>query len=101
MTSDERVKQMPSVPTIAEGGVPGYEFTAWIGAFVPARTPQTIVKRLNAELKKVLDDSETARKLSDQTLDPMYMTPAQFEKRLKSDYEKYGKVVQASGAKVE
>jgi len=101
VTSDERVKQMPSVPTIAEGGVPGYEFTAWIGAFVPARTPQTIVKRLNAELKKVLDDSETARKLSDQTLDPMYMTPAQFEKRLKSDYEKYGKVVQASGAKVE
>ena len=52
VTSDTRVKQFPDVPTIAEAGIPGYEFTAWIGAFLPAGTPKAIVDRLNAELQK-------------------------------------------------
>lgn len=101
VTSDERVKQMPQVPTIAEAGVPGYEFTAWVGAFAPARTPAAIVNKLNAELRKVLADANIAEKLSAQTLDPMPMSPEQFAKRLKSDYDKYAKVIKESGAKID
>ena len=100
VTSDKRTTQFPDVPAIAEA-VPGYEFTAWIGAFVPAKTPKTIVDRLNAELRKALADPGVASKLSAQTLDPLPMTPEEFAQRLKSDYEKYAKVVRISGARLE
>ncbi|MGH8666376.1 MAG: Bug family tripartite tricarboxylate transporter substrate binding protein [Burkholderiales bacterium] len=98
VSSDDRVKQFPDVPTLAESGVPGYEFTAWIGAFAPARTQPAIVNKLNAELRKVLADAGVAQKLSAQTLDPMPMSPEQFAKRLKSDYDKYARLMKETGA---
>lgn len=101
ITSDRRASQFPDVPTIAEAGVPGYEFTAWIGAFVAAGTPKPIVDRLNAEFKKTVAHPEVAKIMSSQTLDPMHMTPEQFERRLKSDYEKYEKVIRLTGAKID
>lgn len=100
VTSDKRTTQFPNVPAIAEF-VPGYDFTAWVGCFVPKGTPTPIVDALNAALKRVLDDPGVASKLTAQTLDPMHMTPEQFAQRLKSDYEKYGKLIKAIGAKVE
>jgi tripartite-type tricarboxylate transporter receptor subunit TctC len=101
VTSERRVSQYPQVPTIAEGGVKGYEFTAWIGAFAPAATPRPIVERLNGELKKALSAPDVAKTLSNQTLDPMHMTPEQFAERLRSDYAKYEKVIKLSGAKID
>jgi tripartite-type tricarboxylate transporter receptor subunit TctC len=100
VTSTERVKQFPDVPAIAEA-VPGYEFTAWVGSFAPAGTPRPIIDKLNAELKKALADPDVAERLSRQTLDPMYMTPEQFAQRLKSDYDKYGKLIKEVGAKID
>ena len=101
VTSDKRVDAFPDLPTIAEAGVPGYEFTAWIGTFAPAGTPKPIVDRLNTEINKVLKSPEVAQNLKSQTLEPMIMTPEQFAKRLKSDYDKYEKVVKLTGAKVD
>ncbi len=101
VTSDSRVKALPDVPSMAEAGVPGYEFTSWVGAFVPANTPRPIVDRLNAEFKKALEHPDVVRKLSDQTLDPLYMTPEQFAARLKSDFDKHDKLVKLTGAKIE
>jgi len=100
VTSEKRTTQFPDVPAIAEA-VPGYEFTAWIGAFVPAKTPKTVVDSLNAELRKALADPGVASKLSAQTLDPLPMTPEQFAQRLKSDYDKYEKLVKLSGARID
>jgi tripartite-type tricarboxylate transporter receptor subunit TctC len=100
VTSDKRVPQFPDVPAIAEA-VPGYEFTAWVGCFVPKGTPRPIVDKLNADLRKTLADPGVASKLSAQTLDPMPMTPEEFAARLKSDYVKYEKLVKLSGAKIE
>ena len=99
VTSDKRTAQFPDVPAIAET-VPGYEFTAWVGYFAPAGTPKPIVDRLNAALQKALADPGVASKLTVQTLDPMHMTPEQFAARLKSDYDKYEKVIKLSGAKI-
>lgn len=101
VTSDYRVEQFPNVPTIAESGVPGYEFTAWIGMFAPAGTPKAIVDRLNGDIQKILRLPDIAEKLKSQTLDPIYMNPEQFAQRLKSDYDKYEKVIRISGARVE
>ena len=101
VASEDRVKQLPEVPTIAEAGIPGYEFTAWIGVFAPARTPAPIVNKLNAEFRKALADPGVAEKLSAQTLDPMPMSPEEFAKRLKSDYDKYGKLIREAGARID
>jgi len=101
VSSDQRLKEFPDVPTLIESGVAGYEFTAWVGAFVPARTPSAIVVRLNEEMRKALADPAVAAKLEAQTLDPMPMSPEQFAARLKSDSEKYARLVKESGAKVE
>lgn len=101
VTSDERITQYPQVQTIAEGGVKGYEFTAWIGALAPANVPKPVIDKLNAELHKALKDRNVAEKLSSQTLDPMFMSPEQFAVRLKSDYDKYAKVIRETGAKVD
>ena len=100
VTSEKRTTQFPNVAAIAEF-VPGYDFTAWVGCFVPKGTPTPIVDALNAMLKKVLDDPGVAEKLSSQTLDPMYMTPEQFTQRLKSDYDKYGKLIREIGVKID
>jgi tripartite-type tricarboxylate transporter receptor subunit TctC len=100
VSSDTRTTQFPEVPAIAET-VKGYEFTSWFGTFVPAGTPKPIVDRLNAELKKAVADSDVASKLSAQTLDPMHMTPEEFAKLLKSDYDRLEQVVKSSGARIE
>jgi len=100
VSSDTRSVQFPNIPTIAES-VPGYEFTGWVGCFVPAGTPKAIVDALNAALKKALELPDVASRLTDLTLDPMYMTPEQFAQRLQADYVKYDKVVKISGAKIE
>jgi tripartite-type tricarboxylate transporter receptor subunit TctC len=100
VTSDEPISQFPQVPPIASV-VKGYEFTAWIGALAPAGVPKPIIDRLNAEIQKALKDKGVSEKLSAQTLDPMFMTPEQFAVRLKSDYDKYAKVIKETGARVD
>lgn len=100
VSSDKRTAQFPDVPALAEA-VPGFEFTAWVGCFVPKGTPRPIVDKLNEELRKALADPGVASKLSAQTLDPLPMTPEQFAARLKSDYVKYEKLVKLSGARID
>jgi tripartite-type tricarboxylate transporter receptor subunit TctC len=100
VSSDTRTVQFPDIPTIAET-VKGFEFTSWFGAFVPAGTPRPIIDRLNAEIKKAVADPDVASKLSAQTLDPMYMTPEEFAKHLKADYDRLKQVVKLSGARLD
>ena len=96
VTSKDRNHLFPNVPAIGEV-VPGFEFTAWVGAFVPAGTPADVVNKLNLDLKKALMDPKVSKALKDVTLDPMYMTPAQFKKRLESDYTRYEKLMKKIG----
>jgi tripartite-type tricarboxylate transporter receptor subunit TctC len=100
VTSEERIAQFQDVPAIAET-VKGYEFTAWVGMLAPANTPRAIVERLNAEVQKALKDKGTADRLVAQTLDPMFMTPEQFAARLKSDFDKYARLVRETGARAD
>jgi tripartite-type tricarboxylate transporter receptor subunit TctC len=101
VTSDYRVEAFPNVPTLAEAGVPGYEFTAWIGMLAPGGTPKAIVDKLNVDVNKVLRMPDVVSTLKSQTLDPLIMTPEQFARRLKSDYDKYEKVIKLTGAKID
>jgi tripartite-type tricarboxylate transporter receptor subunit TctC len=101
VASDKRLKPYPDVPTVAEAGLPGYELTAWIGSFVPSATPRPIVERLNTEFKKALEHPDVTRILGAQALDPMPMTPDEFARRLKSDYEKYERIIRTTGARAQ
>jgi tripartite-type tricarboxylate transporter receptor subunit TctC len=101
VTSERRAEALPDLPTIAESGVPGFEFTAWIGMLGPAGLPKPIVDRLNTEVNKVLRMPDVAQNLKSQTLEPLIMSPEQFARRLKSDYDKYEKIVRLTGAKIE
>jgi tripartite-type tricarboxylate transporter receptor subunit TctC len=100
VASEKRIKQLPELPTLAEAGVPGYEFTAWVGAFVPAGTSRAIVDKLNAEIKKALDHPDVTGRFNNIALEPMFMTPEQFAARLKSDYAMYARLIAFTGAQV-
>lgn len=101
VTSEVRLKQFRDVPTLSEAGVSGYELTSWVGCFLPAKTPGTISDKLGAEIKKALENPDVARDLGNQTLDPWFLTSVEFEKRLKADYEKYGRIIGLTGARAE
>jgi tripartite-type tricarboxylate transporter receptor subunit TctC len=92
---------LPEVPPIASVGVPGYEWSPWIAVFAPAGLARPILDKLNADINKVLKLPETAQNLSNQGLDPWSSSPEEFSARLKSDYEKYGRVIKLTGAKVD
>ena len=94
-------KALPNVPTLAESGVPGYDMSPWIGVFAPAGTPRPIIDRLNAEMNKALALPEVIKILENQALDPSPSTVDQFNATLKTDYEKYGKLIKLTGAKIE
>jgi tripartite-type tricarboxylate transporter receptor subunit TctC len=83
----------PSVPTVSEAGVPGYEAVIWLGLMAPAGTPKPVVERLNAEVQKVLGQPDVKEAWGKQGAVPMHMTPDEFRKFLDQDIEKWAKVV--------
>ena len=98
-TGTKRSALTPDVPTVAEAGVPGYEATIWLGVMAPAGTPKPIVDKLNAEINKVIERPDVKEAWAKQGAVPMVMSPAEFDKYLRDDIEKWAKVVQQSGIK--
>jgi tripartite-type tricarboxylate transporter receptor subunit TctC len=101
VTTAKRSAAAPEVPTLIEAGVPGFEYSTWYGIFFPAKTPRAIVERLNAAALKVLGQDDLRRRFDAQGVEPLGSTPAEFSAYLKSETEKWGKVVKATGAKGE
>jgi tripartite-type tricarboxylate transporter receptor subunit TctC len=99
-TGLKRSPLTPDVPTVAEAGVPNYEATIWLGVMAPAKTPKEIVEKLNTEINKVIALPEVKEAWAKQGAIPMTMTPAEFDKYLRADIEKWAHVVKVSGAKV-
>ena len=90
----------PDVPTAAEAGVAGYEATIWLGVMAPAGTPKDVVEKLNGEINKVIARADVKDAWAKQGAVPMAMSPAEFDKYLRADIEKWANVVKLSGAKV-
>lgn len=99
VTTAGRSAFLPDLPTVAEAGVPGYEFSTWYGLLVPGATPMAIVERLNAETVKILGSPSLKEQLAAQGLEATPSSPAGFSAYLKSEVAKWGQVVKASGAK--
>lgn len=101
VTGAKRSSAMPDVPTVAESGLPGFEASNWFGLMVPAATPSEIVARLNAEAVKALQAPEVREKLAALGFETQSSTPQAFAALLKSETEKWAKVIKASGARAE
>jgi tripartite-type tricarboxylate transporter receptor subunit TctC len=91
----------PDIPTIAEAGLPGYEMTLWNALFAPAGTPREIISRLNSEVLKSLQAPDMQEKLAAVGASPGGGTPEEFGNYFKSEVEKFGKIVRATGMKLE
>ncbi len=100
-TGDKRSTVLPEVPTVAEAGVPGYEATIWLGIMAPKGTPQAIVDKLNAEIRKVVNAPAVKETWAKQGAVPMNMTPAEFGAYLEKDIVKWENVVKTANIKVD
>jgi len=101
VTSAKRSSSLPDTPTVAELGYKGFDVSTWYGLFVPAKTPKDVIATLNAEVNKLLATPEMQAAIIAQGAEPQSMTPEQFGTLLKTDYEKWKGIVQASGATIE
>ena len=101
ITSSKRSPVAPHLPTVAESGLPGYEAIAWNGLLAPAGTPKEVVARLNAELKKVLENPDVRQRFEAQGFAASWNSPATFGSFLQAEVDKWAKVVQVSGAKID
>jgi len=101
VTGAQRSSAMPDVPTVAESGLPGFEASNWFGLMAPAGTPPEIVTRLNAEAAKALQAPDVREKLAALGFEIHSSTPQEFTTLLKSETEKWARVIKASGARAE
>ncbi len=95
---DKRDAEVPNVPTVAEAGMPWFTVDTWYGVLAPAATPRDIITRLNTEVVKVLKDADTRKRLAARGTDPITSTPEEFARFIRSETERWGKVVRVSGA---
>ena len=101
VSGTKRMAAMPGVPTIAEAGVPGYEFTTWHGLWAPKNTPRTIVALLNDRLKKAMAAPDQQKRFHNRGLDVIASTPEEFAAHVQSEYKKWGQVIKERGMKAE
>jgi tripartite-type tricarboxylate transporter receptor subunit TctC len=101
VTSLRRSSAVPELPTIAESGYPGFEFTAWTGLLAPARTPAAIVGKLHLETVKALALPDLRAKLADLGLEGIGNSPDAFAAFIKSEIPKWAKVIKDAGIKAD
>jgi tripartite-type tricarboxylate transporter receptor subunit TctC len=99
--SKKRDLYLPETPTSAEAGLPGYEMTTWFGLFAPAGTPTQIVQQLNRYVGQMLDDPAIRKRLDDAFVQPLSMSVEDFAGFVKTDYDKWGRIVREAGLRPE
>jgi tripartite-type tricarboxylate transporter receptor subunit TctC len=101
VSTGKRASTLPNVPTIAESGLPGFDYNLWIGMFAPAGTPADVVDKINADVTRALQSAEVRERLAALGAEPMVMTPAEFRKFMREEIDDSAKVVKAAGIKVQ
>ncbi|MBY0439246.1 MAG: tripartite tricarboxylate transporter substrate binding protein [Burkholderiales bacterium] len=97
----QRVSTAPELPTVAESGLPGFASEDWQGVLAPAKTPQEIVMRLNAEIHKVLGAADVREKLDAQGFQVRLSTPQQFAELIRSESAKWAKIVKDANIRID
>jgi tripartite-type tricarboxylate transporter receptor subunit TctC len=101
VAAKERIPQLPEVPTIAEGGVEGFEASSWFGLVAPAKTPRALVERLAAETGRALQDPEMRDRFAQSGARLVGNTPDQFSARVAAERARWEKIIRAAGIKAQ
>jgi tripartite-type tricarboxylate transporter receptor subunit TctC len=99
--SAKRSPAAPDIPTVAESGVPGFDYVTWYGLFAPAATPRAIIAKLNAQVVSMLAEPELAQRLVVQGADPQSSTPEGLARYMREEHERWKKVITSAGIKAE
>ena len=101
VTSRLRVGSLPEVPTLDESGVPGYEYSSWIGLLAPAKTPRAVVERLGAEAARAARSPEMRAILALEGAEPVGSSPGEFASQIRAELVRWSKLVAAAGIKAD
>ncbi|WP_313079011.1 tripartite tricarboxylate transporter substrate binding protein [Pulveribacter sp.] len=101
VTTPQRWPGAPDIPTVAESGVPGYEVSGWFGLLAPAGTPKAVLDTLQSAVAQAVQQPEVAKQLRDLGAEPVANKPEAFARDIAADVDKWRKVVQATGVKLE
>ncbi len=101
VTTRERVPALPELPTIAESGLKGYESNQWYGVLAPAGTPADVLGLLNSHIAKIMQASDMKQRMSNEGLVAIGSTREQFAAHIRTETEKWARVIKASGARVD
>ena len=99
--SAKRSPAAPDIPTVAEAGVPGFEYVTWYGLFAPAGTPRDIVSRLNVQVAKILSEPEIATRFASQGAEPASNSPEQLAQYRRAEFERWRKLIAQLKLRVE
>ncbi|GMV56727.1 MAG: hypothetical protein AMXMBFR6_25320 [Betaproteobacteria bacterium] len=101
VTSIKRVDAWPDLPTISEGGIPGYESSAWFGILAPAGTPHEIVRKIHGEIVRILQNQDFRERIIGSGAIPLGNTPEQFTEQIRAEVAKWIKVAKEANIKLE
>lgn len=101
VSSTSRLRSLPDVPTMAESGLPGFEAGSWYGIFAPAGTPLDIVDRLSREIAKIVASPEVQDRLIELGLVPVTNSPAEYAEMVRSEKDRYARIVRQAGIKLQ
>ncbi len=101
VTSPQRLPMLPDVPTVSEAGLTGYDSTGWFGVVAPAGTPAAIVARMNAEITAALNDEQIKSAMRNLGVEPAPGKPEAFDAYIRSETQKWGKVIKQANIKLD
>ncbi len=99
VASAKRPPSLPNVPTIAEGGVPGFDLDIWFGVSAPAKTPPALVALLTKEISEIVQQADVQERIRKVGLSPAFADGAAFREQIRSDHERFGKIIREAGIK--
>ncbi|MBY0437913.1 MAG: tripartite tricarboxylate transporter substrate binding protein [Burkholderiales bacterium] len=100
-TGARRAAVLPELPTVAESGVPGFEYSSWTGLLAPAKTPRPVIERVHAEAVKAVNNPEMKALLATEGAEPVGSTPAQFAAQINAEIARWTQVVKAAGIRAD
>jgi tripartite-type tricarboxylate transporter receptor subunit TctC len=101
VTTAQRSKLAPELPTMAEAGAPGFDISTWFGLLAPAGTPPDVIAKWNADVTRILNTPDMRERLTAQGATAVPDTPAEFTQFIADELARYARIVKASGAKVD
>ena len=101
VSSARRSSVLPNVPTVAESGLPGFDYNLWVGMPAPAGTPAEVIEKINRDVNRVLSEADVRERLTSLGAEAMPMSTAEFDRFVRAEMEDAAKVVKAAGIKVQ